>query len=135
MVLKYWRRHQWILLCSLLFSLVLVLAQLGAVYSEQSALKRLDGLLYDSRLKLTLPYRAATDLPVVIVDIDEKSLQQVGRWPWSRQLVAQMLEQLTAAGASVVAFDVIFSEPERNPVQQVLQLSNQQLLSAEMTET
>jgi len=132
-VLKYWRRHQWILLCSLLFSLVLVLAQLGAVYSEQSALKRLDGLLYDSRLKLTLPFRAATDLPVVIVDIDEKSLQQVGRWPWSRQLVAQMLEQLTAAGASVVAFDVIFSEPERNPVQQVLQLSNQQLLSAEMT--
>lgn len=132
-MLNYWRRHHWILLCSLLFSGVLVLAQLSAVYSEQSVLKRLDGLLYDSRLKLTLPYRASTDLPVVIVDIDEKSLQQVGRWPWSRQMVAQMLEQLTAAGASVVAFDVIFSEPERNPVQQVLQGGKQQL-SAEMTE-
>ncbi|EGM77532.1 Putative transmembrane sensor domain protein [Rheinheimera sp. A13L] len=133
MVLNYWRRHHWVLLCSLLFSGGLVLAQLSAVYSEQSVLKRLDGLLYDSRLKLTLPYRASTDLPVVIVDIDEKSLQQVGRWPWSRQMVAQMLEQLTAAGASVVAFDVIFSEPERNPVQQVLQGGKQQL-SAEMTE-
>nr|WP_269836552.1 adenylate/guanylate cyclase domain-containing protein [Rheinheimera soli] len=130
--MKYWRRHQWVVFCSLLFSTVLVLAQLSAVYSEQSLLKRLDGILYDSRLTLTLPYRAATDLPVVIVDIDEKSLQQVGRWPWSRQLVAQMLEQLTAAGASVVAFDVIFSEPERNPVQQVLQGAKQ--LSAEMTE-
>ncbi|MDF3124960.1 adenylate/guanylate cyclase domain-containing protein [Rheinheimera sp. 1928-s] len=132
-MLKYWRRHQWIVFCSLLFSAVLVLAQLSAVYSEQSLLKRLDGILYDSRLTLTLPYRAATDLPVVIVDIDEKSLQQVGRWPWSRQLVAQMLEQLTEAGASVVAFDVIFSEPERNPVQQVLQGAKQQL-SAGMTE-
>jgi adenylate cyclase len=132
-VLKYWRRHQWILLCSLLFSVVLVLAQLSAVYSEQSVLKRLDGLLYDTRLKLMLPYRSVKDLPVVIVDIDEKSLQQLGRWPWSRQIVAQMLEQLTAAGASVVAFDVIFSEPERNPVQQVLQLSNQQQLSPQTT--
>lgn len=131
-MLNYWRRHQWIVIFSLIFSGVLVLAQLTAVYSEQSVLKRLDGLLYDSRLKLTLPYRSATDLPVVIVDIDEKSLQQVGRWPWSRQVVAQMLEQLTDAGASVVAFDVIFSEPERNPVQQVLQQSKQQL-SAQMT--
>lgn len=132
-MLKYWRRYQWIVMCSLVFSGGLVLAQLTAVYSEHSMLKRLDGLLYDSRLKLTLPLREVKDLPVVIVDIDEKSLQQVGRWPWSRQVVAQMLEQLTAAGASVVAFDVIFSEPERNPIQQVLQLSNQQLLSVEMT--
>ena len=128
-MLKYWRRHQWILLCSLVFSAVLVLAQLSAVYSEQSVLKRLDGLLYDTRLKLMLPHREVKNLPVVIVDIDEKSLKQLGRWPWSRQIVAQILEQLTAAGASVVAFDVIFSEPERNPAQQVLQLSKQQLSS------
>ncbi len=132
-MLKYWRRHQWILLSGLLFSVVLIVVQLSAVYSEQSVLKRLDGLLYDTRLKLMLPYREKTDLPVVIVDIDEKSLQQLGRWPWSRQLVAQMLEQLTAAGASVVAFDVIFSEPERNPAQQVLQLSGSQALSPETT--
>jgi adenylate cyclase len=92
-------------------------------------LKRLDGLLYDTRLKLTLAFREQTDLPVVIVDIDEKSLQQIGRWPWSRQKVAQMLEQLSVAGASVVAFDVIFSEPERNPIHQVLQLSEPQLSS------
>lgn len=109
-----------------------MLAQLSAVYSEQSVLKRLDGLLYDSRLKLMLSHREVKDLPVVIVDIDENSLKQLGRWPWSRQTVAQMLEQLTAAGASVVAFDVIFSEPERNPAQQVLQ-SGQQRLSAETT--
>lgn len=129
-MLRYWRRHQWIIVCGLLFSAVLVLAQLSAVYSAQSVLKRLDGLLYDSRLKLMLPFREVTELPVVIVDIDEKSLKQLGRWPWSRQILAQMLEQLTAAGASVVAFDVIFSEPERNPALQVLQ-SGQQHLSAE----
>lgn len=133
-MLKYWRRHQWVILCSLFFSTVLVLVQLSAVYSEQSVLKRLDGLLYDSRLTLMLPYREVKDLPVVIVDIDEKSLKQLGRWPWSRQLVAQMLEQLTTAGASVVAFDVIFSEPERNPAQQVLQSGQQQLSAATTAE-
>lgn len=126
-MLDYWRRHRWIVFCGLSFSLALVLMQLSAVYSEQSVLKRLDGLLYDTRLKLTLPFREQTDLPVVIVDIDERSLQQIGRWPWSRQKVAQMLEQLSAAGASVVAFDVIFSEPERNPIDQVLQLSSPEL--------
>jgi adenylate cyclase len=128
-VLGYWRRHRWIVFSGLLFSVALVLMQLSAVYSEQSVLKRLDGLLYDTRLKLTLAFREQTDLPVVIVDIDEKSLQQIGRWPWSRQKVAQMLEQLSVAGASVVAFDVIFSEPERNPIHQVLQLSEPQLSS------
>lgn len=128
-MLGYWRRHRWIVFSGLLFSVALVLMQLSAVYSEQSVLKRLDGLLYDTRLKLTLAFREQTDLPVVIVDIDEKSLQQIGRWPWSRQKVAQMLEQLSVAGASVVAFDVIFSEPERNPIHQVLQLSEPQLSS------
>lgn len=130
-MLKYWRRHQWVLLCSLLFSSTLVLVQFNAVNEEQAVLKRLDGLLYDLRLKLMLPFRTTTDLPVVIVDIDEKSLQQLGRWPWSRLIVAEMVEQLTAAGAAVVAFDVIFSEPEVNPVQQVLQRVGQQQLSAQ----
>lgn len=51
--------------------------------------------------------------PIVIVDIDEKSLEQVGQWPWPRSEVARLIDRLTAMGAVVVGFDVVFAEPDR----------------------
>src|SRR5205823_9091812 len=51
-------------------------------------LPRLEGFAYDMRLKATLPNR--TDPQVVIIDIDESSLQRLGRWPWSRDKVAKL---------------------------------------------
>jgi len=60
--------------------------------------------------------RAKTIRPVTIVDIDEKSLAKFGQWPWSRNQVADMIINLTQLGAVVVAFDIVFSEPDRlNP--------------------
>src|SRR5476651_1116687 len=54
--------------------------------------------------------------PVSIVDIDEKSLKKFGQWPWPRTRIADMVANLTKLGAIVIAFDVIFSEPDRlNP--------------------
>src|SRR4030067_1084186 len=49
---------------------------------------------------------------VVIVAIDEKSVNELGRWPWSRKHIAELVEKLTDYGAKVVSFDVIFSEAE-----------------------
>ena len=47
-----------------------------------------------------------------IVAIDEPSFSEIGqRWPWSRELHAKLIESLRAAGAKVIAFDIIFSEP------------------------
>lgn len=57
--------------------------------------------------------REYTPQPVVVVDIDEASLEAVGQWPWPRTIVAELLQQLTARGALVVGFDVIFAEPDR----------------------
>lgn len=51
--------------------------------------------------------------PVAIVDIDEASLAAFGQWPWSRTRLAEMCEKLRDAGAVIVAFDVVFSEPDR----------------------
>ncbi|MEP9390252.1 adenylate/guanylate cyclase domain-containing protein [Mesorhizobium sp. KR9-304] len=51
--------------------------------------------------------------PVVIVDIDEKSLEQVGQWPWPRSEVARLIDRLTAMGAIDIGFDVVFAEPDR----------------------
>ncbi|MGH6934113.1 MAG: CHASE2 domain-containing protein [Dongiaceae bacterium] len=57
--------------------------------------------------------RPYTDLPVRIVDIDEESLKRFGQWPWPRSLVAELVDKLAAAGAAVVAFDIVFAEPDR----------------------
>ena len=57
--------------------------------------------------------REATDRPVVIVDIDEKSLNSIGQWPWPRTRIADIITRLTQMGALVVAFDVVFAEPDR----------------------
>ncbi len=54
--------------------------------------------------------------PVTIVDIDEPSLAKFGQWPWPRSTIADMVINLTRLGAVVIAFDIIFSEPDRlNP--------------------
>lgn len=51
----------------------------------------------------------------VIAAIDEKSLDELGRWPWSRDIQARLVNKLTEYGARVIAFDVVFSEPDTNP--------------------
>src|SRR5471030_390237 len=60
--------------------------------------------------------RVKTARPVTIVDIDEKSLAKLGQFPWPRIRIADLVTDLTRLGAVAVAFDVIFSEPDRlNP--------------------
>jgi adenylate cyclase len=49
---------------------------------------------------------------VVIVAIDEKSINQLGRWPWSRYLIAEFMEKLSDYKPKVVGFDIVFSEQE-----------------------
>jgi adenylate cyclase len=57
--------------------------------------------------------RETVSRPVVIVDIDEASLKDIGQWPWPRTIVADLVTQLTQLGAAAIAFDVIFAEPDR----------------------
>lgn len=60
--------------------------------------------------------RVKTARPVAIIDIDEKSLAKLGQWPWPRTRVADLIDKLTALGAVVIAFDIVFAEPDRlNP--------------------
>ncbi len=63
------------------------------------------------------PRQMPDDPPVLIVDIDEHSLKQLGQWPWPRTIVAEILDKLREAGAAVIAFDVLFSEPDRTSPQ------------------
>src|ERR1043166_4556194 len=48
--------------------------------------------------------------PVVIVDIDEASLKEIGQWPWPRTTVADLVTQITKLGAGALGFDIIFPD-------------------------
>lgn len=92
----------------------LVLAVLHAVGAMPlGVLQRLDNIIYDARLRATMP--ATLDERVVIVDIDEKSLAEVGRWPWPRNRVAQLVDTLfDEQRVALLAFDTVFAEPDNS---------------------
>lgn len=76
-----------------------------------SFLDRLDHFIYDVRLRATLP--RTLDPRIVIVDIDDPSLQQLGQWPWGRDKLARLTTEIMARQqALVLGFDVVFAEPD-----------------------
>ena len=76
---------------------------------------RLKGFDYYQQIK-PRPIPPAKFKPVTIIDLDEKSLAEVGQWPWPRNIVAQLVQNLMRMGANLVAFDIVFAEPDRmNP--------------------
>lgn len=89
----------------------LILLPLTAILSLSQGLT-LSNLLYDNLRRLSpLP----VDPRILIITIDDYSLQQLGQWPWSRTVHADVLDRLTAAKVRGVLFDVIFSEPDKVP--------------------
>ena len=85
-----------------------MLVVLLLAWHEPSGVTRLDLLAYD----LLLPQRRAAAEPAFVVAIDDASLAQLGRWPWPRSIHAKLIDQLHAAGASVIGFALVFSEPD-----------------------
>jgi len=70
---------------------------------------QLDNIIYDARLRLTMP--RGVDQRIVILDIDEKSLGEIGRWPWGRNIMAELMDKLfDRYGIALVGFDVVWAE-------------------------
>jgi adenylate cyclase len=69
---------------------------------------------------------------IAIVDIDDRSLAEEGRWPWDRGKMARLAKELKRLGASVVAFDMVFSELQENPVDAVLKSVKNPSLAQEL---
>lgn len=80
-------------------------------YGDPVPLERMRLALFDHYM--AQKPREAGEAPVVIVDIDERSLRGIGQWPWSRAVHARLLERLQAAGAAAVGFDIVFPEADR----------------------
>jgi len=90
---------------SALFVLLLA-AHVGGLL-HIAPIQRAEDWLYDTWLKRTAP--AGFDDRVAILDIDEASLKSVGRWPWGRDTLTALVEQLfDHYGVAAVGFDVVF---------------------------
>jgi adenylate cyclase len=61
------------------------------------------------------------DESIIIVDIDEKSLKELGQWPWSRDVVATLLQNLAEYGVGIVGMDVVFAEPDNSSPKRVFE--------------
>jgi CHASE2 domain-containing sensor protein/signal transduction histidine kinase len=93
------------------------LATLALVILTQAWAWRFDRLLYDLGMALA-PRSAATD--IVIVAIDDASVAAIGRWPWRRAVHTTLLERLAAARPRAVMLDLVLSEADPDPQQDVL---------------
>ena len=89
----------------LLTGLVLLLFVL-----DPSPLQRLDLLAADLRFRLRGVRQPGPE--VVIAAIDEKSIDHFGRWPWPYTVQARLVDRLTAYGAAVIGYDVVFSSSD-----------------------
>ena len=79
-----------------------------------------------------LPRNIYIEDPVVIIDIDDKSLAQIGQWPWSRNTLAQLTNQSYLAAA--LGFDVVFAEPDRtNPQNLISAYPENEILKKELS--
>lgn len=72
------------------------------------ASERADNLIYDSIAPL---YAPPPDDRIMIVNIDNQSLAQIGRWPWSRTIHARAITQMKASQPSAILYDILFVEP------------------------
>lgn len=91
--------------------------------------ERLNNLFYDMHMRINLiqePVEKNTH--ILLVDINDETLHEFGRWPWPRDLVAELINNLRAQGAAVIALDIIFPEPEINVIDEVIQDSPAQAL-------
>jgi adenylate cyclase len=94
--------------------MLLFVGHVGNLYNI-GLITRLDNIIYDTRLALTMP--GGVDPRVVILDIDERSLDKtaLGRWPWRRDKISALLTKLfDEYGVVIVGFDVVFAEPDES---------------------
>ena len=79
---------------------------------RMGVLQRLDDIIYDARLRATMP--GTMDERIVIVDFDEKSLAEFG-WPWGRNKHAALLDELfERQQVALVGLDVVFAEADES---------------------
>ncbi|NCO83095.1 MAG: adenylate/guanylate cyclase domain-containing protein [Nitrospirae bacterium CG_4_10_14_3_um_filter_44_29] len=96
----------------ILIGSLITLLLAAAAFIKLPLFEALEEKLYDYRFKIRGQVKPPDN--IVIAAIDEKSIEKLGRWPWSRDKIAKLVKNLSDAGAEIIVFDIIFSEHEKN---------------------
>lgn len=107
-------RYGWLLLLSLFAAVISV----ALLYLMPKPIRTLENIIQDSMFLVR--GESDKDTRVAIVDIDETSLKDLGQWPWSRQVLAQILDNLAQAEVAAIGMDMIFAEADRSSPHRVL---------------
>ncbi|GLS04006.1 hypothetical protein GCM10007860_11520 [Chitiniphilus shinanonensis] len=99
----WWRRDSLVALAVVLAYLVLAWATPWSGWLEART--------YDAGMRMT---ERAPDPRIAVIAIDQQSLDNIGRWPWSREVHARLIDKLAAGGAKVIASTVFFTEPQQD---------------------
>ena len=109
--------------------LLALLAVFALQLSGVAALTSIGNLVFDSYVRAEP--RTYEDAAVRVVDIDEETIRRFGQWPWPRTQVAGLVDKLTQAGAAAIAFDIVFSEPDRtSPARVAAQYDDPRVVAA-----
>ena len=93
------------------FAIALLVMGHAAKFYNIGIITRLDAIYYDARLRLTMP--GGIDDRIAILDIDEKALGEIGRWPWGRDTMSALMDKLfDRYGIRLIGFDIVFAEPD-----------------------
>ena len=91
--------------------MLLLLAHVVGLF-ELRLVRQADATLYDIKTRVFAP--RTPDERIVIIDVDDRSLAELGRWPWRRDLMAEIVDKLFAKhGVRALGFDMVFAEPDQ----------------------
>jgi len=97
-----------------IISLAISLGMIGLYLRHPRFLEVIELKVFDLRFRWRGCIRPGAE--VVIAAIDQKSIDELGRWPWPRARMRSLVEELKRSGAKVVAFDITFPSPEQDPL-------------------
>ena len=98
----------------ILIAAIIALAFITLSFKSFPLFEGLERIIYSVEMRLDLPGSVGENR-IAIVNIDEKSLKQLGPWPWPRNLIAEMINILKANGAKLIGLDLLYSQKEQNP--------------------
>ncbi|CAA6808378.1 MAG: Unknown protein [uncultured Sulfurovum sp.] len=92
---------------------IIVILIMHVYFYNSQYIKKIDYKIYDSISVITGHFQETSSAYSVVVEIDEKSIQEFGQWPWSRLIDAQLLNSIYTLSPSAIGLSVLFPEEDR----------------------
>tara|TARA_B000000477_G_scaffold53066_1_gene44634 strand:- start:329 stop:2329 length:2001 start_codon:yes stop_codon:yes gene_type:complete len=111
--------------------IILVLLVLTKIH-DSNFVKRIENISYDTFQSIFI--KKSTFEDVVIVDVDEKSIDVIGQFPWRRDIFANLINKLNLNKVAVISFDIFFSEDDRQNPKKILNefnLNNEEVIDSD----